>query len=245
MSNLIKLQKILVEAGLGSRRFCDNLIAEGSVTVNGETATLGQRVNLSDEVKYNGAIVSTSVISEEKETVVLAYHKPAGEICSTKSEGKAKSVFDRLPPLTSGRWISVGRLDINTSGLILFTNNGELANKLMHPSYEIEREYLVRVLGDIDGKTISKLTKGLTIEGQKLKFEKVLAHDIDKRSANNWYKVILRSGKYREVRRLWEAVGTKVSRLMRIRYGQVALPKSMKPGEYAFLKPNIVKKLLS
>lgn len=215
----IKLQTLLRNAGLGSRRAVDDFVAQGLVTVNGDKANLGQRVSKGDKVKYKGRLITVKIPKKDP-TYVLAYNKPVGELCTRKDEKGRPTVFANLPPLKIGRWISVGRLDLNSTGLLLFTNSGELANRLMHPSYTIEREYLVRVHGKLNLEQISKLTSGIKDEGELLKFASIRPHVIKEQKGkhdlvNNWYKVKLATGKNREVRRLFAAVDCKVNRLIR------------------------------
>lgn len=221
-----KLQKVLANLGYASRREIECWISAGRISVNGKPATLGDRVTVDDEITVDGRRVQRK--SEQQATRVLVLNKPIDTVCTRDDPEGRPTVFTLLPRLYHDRWIAVGRLDINSSGLLLFTNNGELANRLMHPSYEIEREYAVRVLGQVSPDTIKKLETGVELDDGTAKF--VTICDAGGQGANHWYHVTLKEGRNREVRRLWEAVGHKVSRLHRIRYGPVQLPRSIKPG---------------
>jgi len=223
-----RLQKILANAGLASRREIEKWIDAGRIKVNGKIAILGTRVSDKDKIFVDDKPfhLNTEYIINQ----TIAYNKPIGQICSRNDPEGRDTVFSHLPKLKNQRWISVGRLDINTSGLLLFTTDGELANKLMHPSSEIEREYAVRVLGEVDNVMIEKLTKGIKLEDGIAKFKSIKEAGGD--GANHWYNVILTEGKNREVRRLWETVGVKVSRLMRIRYGAIKLNRSLQTGNW-------------
>ncbi len=224
-----KLQKILARAGQGSRREIEEVIAAGRVSVDGKIATLGDRVQVSSstKIRIDGNLVS--LIPTQKEICrVLMYYKPEGELCTRSDpEGRA-TVFDRLPRLTGSRWIAVGRLDINTSGLLLFTTDGELANRLMHPSREVEREYSVRVFGEVNDAMIQRLRKGVQLEDGPANFKQIKA--VGGTGINQWFDVTLTEGRNREVRRLWESQGIQVSRLIRIRYGNIKLEKSLPRG---------------
>lgn len=224
-----KLQKILARAGQGSRREIEEVIAQGRVSVDGQIATLGDRVQVSSstKIRIDGNLVS--IIPTQKEVCrVLMYYKPEGELCTRSDpEGRA-TVFDRLPRLTGARWIAVGRLDINTSGLLLFTTDGELANRLMHPSREVEREYSVRVFGNVDEAMLQRLRKGVQLEDGPANFKQIKA--VGGMGINQWFDVTLTEGRNREVRRLWESQGIQVSRLIRIRYGNIKLEKGLPRG---------------
>lgn len=224
-----KLQKILARAGQGSRREIEEVIAAGRVSVDGKIATLGDRVQVSSstKIRIDGNLVS--LIPTQKEICrVLMYYKPEGELCTRSDpEGRA-TVFDRLPRLTGSRWIAVGRLDINTSGLLLFTTDGELANRLMHPSREVEREYSVRVFGEVDDAMLQRLRKGVQLEDGPANFKQIKV--VGGTGINQWFDVTLTEGRNREVRRLWESQGIQVSRLIRIRYGNIKLEKSLPRG---------------
>ncbi len=240
-----KLQKLLAHAGMGSRREIEKWISDGRVSVNGRRAKLGDRASASDRILVDGKLMSLSEVSGEK-VKALIYHKPEGEICTRKDPKGRPTIFENLPGIPGGRWVSVGRLDINTSGLILLTNNGELANKLMHPSTGLEREYLVRIRGSATPETIKKLTyDGVDIDGKPAKFERVLASDMADEGTNHWYRVVIKEGRYREVRRMWDAVGHTVSRLKRIRYGTIKLTREVKRGQHANIAPKQLEKLIT
>ncbi|MDF3125659.1 23S rRNA pseudouridine(2605) synthase RluB [Rheinheimera sp. 1928-s] len=225
-----KLQKVLARSGVGSRREMEEYISAGRVTVDGKVATLGDRINANQQVRVDGHPVK---IAAEAEQVcrVIAYHKPEGEICSRIDPEGRPTVFDRLPKIKDSRWIAIGRLDINTSGLLLFTTDGEMANRLMHPKFEVEREYAVRVFGDVNDAMIQKLRLGVELEDGKANFKKVKA--MGGEGINRWFHVVLTEGRNREVRRMWESQGAVVSRLIRIRYGDLLLPKHLPAGGYA------------
>jgi len=233
-----KLQKVLARAGLGSRREMERWIEAGRITVDGKPATLGDRVGGQAVIAVDGRDIS---LVEAHSTRVLLYHKPEGEVCSRKDPEGRKSVFDRLPRLKSGRWISVGRLDFNTSGLLLFTTDGELANALMHPSSNIEREYMVRVKGEVSGETLKALREGVMLEDGMARFTDI--QDGGGEGSNHWYYVVIMEGRTREVRRLWESQGCTVSRLKRTRYGNVFIPSKVKKGMYIDLDDKEVKNL--
>jgi 23S rRNA pseudouridine2605 synthase len=221
-----KLQKVLARAGLGSRRQIERWIEEGRVTIDGQPATLGARVTPHQALRVDGRMVPAHAIQPKPR--ILIYHKPEGEVCTRSDPQGRPTVFDKLPALRGARWIAVGRLDFNTSGLLLFTTDGELANRLMHPSREIEREYAVRVLGKINDEMLARLKAGVMLEDGPAHFDAVV--DAGGTGANRWYHVTLKEGRNREVRRLWEAVGVQVSRLMRIRFGPVTLPPHFHAG---------------
>lgn len=221
-----RLQKVLAQTGVASRREVEEMIAAGRISVNGETATIGQKIGPLDRVRVNGKLVNIQFAI--KVPRVLVYHKPDGEIVSRDDPEGRISVFDRLPALRRGRWIAVGRLDVNTSGLLLFTNDGELANRLMHPRYELEREYAARLLGSLDEAQIALLKNGIQLEDGIARFNEIA--DAGGEGANHWYHVTISEGRNREVRRMFEAVGLTVSRLMRLRYGPVRLPSRLKRG---------------
>ncbi len=236
-----KLQKILAHSGLGSRREMETWIEAGRVSVDGKIVSLGKRVTSSQTIRVDGKVISTARLQPRRKIII--YHKPEGEVC-TRSDPKGRpTVFDRLPQIRGGRWISVGRLDFNTSGLLLFTNDGELANLLMHPRYGIEREYAVRVAGNVNQKKITALKDGIELEDGLAKFESI--RDIGGEGTNHWYHVILTEGRNREVRRMWEYVGAKVSRLTRIRFGMLTLPRQVRAGRWIYLPDYETKKLLS
>ncbi|WP_418066864.1 23S rRNA pseudouridine(2605) synthase RluB [Rodentibacter caecimuris] len=224
-----KLQKVLARAGQGSRREIEAMIAENRVSVDGKIATLGDRIDVHSGVKVriDGRIINLQQAQKEM-CRVLMYYKPEGELCTRSDpEGRA-TVFDRLPRLNGARWIAVGRLDINTSGLLLFTTDGELANRLMHPSREVEREYSVRVFGQVDDVMLARLRKGVQLEDGPANFKEIKF--IGGVGMNQWYEVTLMEGRNREVRRLWESQGIQVSRLIRIRYGNIKLMNGLPRG---------------
>ena len=236
-----KLQKVLANQGLGSRREIEGWIDSKRIYVNGKLAKLGDRVVMSDEIKVDGRLQK----NKAKNHRYLLYNKPAGEICSQRDQKNRKRVFDTLPKLRGQRWISVGRLDVNTSGLLLFTTDGLLANKLMHPSSRIEREYAVRVLGDVQPSCIAAMKSGVVIDNTLMKFsdiQKSSTRESDKR-ANHWFYVVLMEGRNREVRKLWESQGYVVSRLKRVRYGTFFIPSSVRVGQYKELGKNDVRAL--
>ena len=223
-----RLQKVLAAAGLGSRRSIEDWIRAGRITVNGRTAVLGDRVLAGDDVALDGRAVSITAPAAVSR-VVIGYHKPVGEVTTRSDPQGRPTVFDRLPPPPSGRWIVVGRLDVNTTGLLLFTNDGELAHRLMHPSSEIEREYLVRVRGQPDPATLERLRKGVLLEDGPARFDRLSPEGAS--DGHAWFRVVLHEGRNREVRRIWSAVGHEVSRLTRLRYGAVELPADLRAGE--------------
>ena len=234
-----RLQKLIATAGYGSRRWAERLIEQGRIEVNNKTSQIGDKCEMTDKVKIDGRSIDLERYKEE-ETKVLILNKQAGVICSNKDDEGRKSVYSLLPK--ESRWVMVGRLDLNTSGLLLFTNNGDLSNKLMHPSSEIDREYAVRVLGQVESEDIKQLTTGIELDDGIAKFIRVTVGGGE--GANRWYKVVLKEGRKREVRRLWEALGFKVSRLIRIRYGEIRLPENLRANEYDYLKPGQVRLLL-
>ena len=235
-----KLQKVLARSGYGSRREMERWIDAGRIQVNGETATLGDRIRNNDLVKVDGTEAKL-VFEREADRRVLLYNKPLGEVCTRSDPEGRPTVFDRLPTLKSGRWIAVGRLDLNTSGLLLFTNDGELANQLMHPSSEIDREYAVRVLGDIDDAMIERLKEGVLLDDGMARFTDVQFFNGE--GANKWFHCVVMEGRNREVRRLWESQGITVSRLKRVRFGPVFLPSDVKVGTWREVAQKEVKLL--
>ena len=236
-----KLQKVLARAGLGSRRELELWIAEGRVTVNGAVAKLGDRVLPEQDIRVDGQPLSASARHGTRRRVIM-YSKPEGQVCTTSDPQGRPTVFDHLPVLRGARWIVIGRLDFNTQGLLLFTTDGELANKLMHPSSEIEREYAVRVLGTVDADMLTRLRAGVQLDDGMAHFDDIA--DAGGEGANHWYHVILKEGRNREVRRMWEAVGVKVSRLIRVRFGPVPLPRMLRPGRWEELDPALLTALL-
>ncbi|TXJ09001.1 MAG: 23S rRNA pseudouridine(2605) synthase RluB [Acinetobacter sp.] len=224
-----KLQKVLARVGLGSRRYMEEVIAAGRVSVNGKIAKVGDRIETGDELRIDGRKVSYQ-IEEEIRRRVLVYYKPEGEICSKNDPDNRPTVFEHLPQIANDRWVMVGRLDINSTGLLLFTNDGELANRLMHPSNEIEREYAVRVMGEVTPQIRNTLLKGVELDDGPAKFESF--SDLGGEGINRWYQVVVKEGRNREVRRLFESQGLKVSRLLRTRYGSVILPRELRTGRW-------------
>jgi 23S rRNA pseudouridine2605 synthase len=224
-----KLQKVLARVGLGSRRHMEQAIVDGRVSVNGKLATLGDRIEATDELRVDGRLVHFTVESETRRRVLI-YYKPEGEICSRQDPEGRPTEFDRLPPLKGERLVMVGRLDVNSSGLLLFTTDGELANRLMHPSNEIEREYAVRVMGEVTPEIRAALLAGVELEDGPAKFERI--SELGGEGFNRWLQVVVKEGRNREVRRLFESQGLKVSRLLRTRYGTVTLPRTLKTGRH-------------
>jgi len=235
-----KLHKVLAEAGLGSRRDMEELIVAGRVSVNGEPAHIGQRILPTDFVRINGKIIQRKI--SKKPPRVLVYHKPAGQIVSTNDPEGRESVFSGLPTMKTGKWLAVGRLDFNTEGLLLFTTSGDLANRLMHPRYGIEREYAVRTLGTLEEGMRQKLLSGVELDDGLAQFSKISDGGGD--GVNKWYRVVIGEGRNREVRRMFEAIGLTVSRLIRTRYGVMTLPPNLKRGRWEELDENASRELL-
>ena len=238
-----KLQKFLANRGYGSRRQVEQWISDGRVRLNNSVAKIGDRVSINDSIFLDNKKVRSR---ELVETHIIVYNKPEGLVSTTKDTRGRPLVFDNLPPLKRGKWISVGRLDINTSGLMLFTTNGELANRLMHPKYSIDRKYLVRVYGKVEKRNIEALKKGILIGDEYSRFKNIeYKNEVlkDQVRLNNWFQVTLGSGKNREVRSLWESQGFEVSRLKRISYGPVILPSFVRPGNYTYLSEKEVVQL--
>lgn len=232
-----KLHKVLAQSGIGSRRDMEQLIEDGHVTVNDEPAHVGQRISFGDQIKVNGKPVRVRIVPPPPR--IIAYHKPAGEVVTHDDPENRPTVFRRLPRLQQGKWQSVGRLDLNTEGLLLFTTSGELANQLMHPRFGVEREYAVRVLGKLSEDDKAELLAGVDVEGQKASFKSI--EDGGGEGANHWYRVVITEGRNREVRKLFDEVGLTVSRLIRIRYGTVVLPRGLKRGVWVDLDENDVR----
>lgn len=237
-----RLQKVLANAGLGSRRQIEEWIREGRLKINDKLAQLGDQVGHHDRIKLNGYLIPATRLKLARRKVI-AYFKPEGEVTTRSDPEGRPTIFMALPRLHKGRWITVGRLDINTSGLILLTTDGELANRLMHPSREVEREYAVRILGEVDDAMLKRLTTGVELEDGMGKFDAVV--DAGGQGANHWYHVILKEGRHREVRRLWETQGVTVSRLIRVRYGPITLDRRLKPGSSVELGDEQVNELLA
>jgi 23S rRNA pseudouridine2605 synthase len=233
---------VLASCGFGSRRAMEEMILAGRITVNRMPAEVGQKVGPGDEVRINGELVK--VRFAEPRARVLMYHKPAGELVTRDDPEGRPTVFEKLPSIGNGKWINVGRLDYNTEGLLLFTNSGELANRLMHPRYEVEREYAVRVMGRLSDEQMQTLTAGVQLDDGPARCEKVSDAGGDDDGANRWYSVVLKEGRNREVRRLFEALGLMVSRLIRTRYGMLAMPTTLKRGDVAELEPASLDALL-
>jgi 23S rRNA pseudouridine2605 synthase len=230
---MIRLQKLLAQAGLGSRRTIEEWIRAGRVSVAGRTAQLGDRATPEDEVRLDGRRLELKPAGTADEQLLL-YYKPTGEVTTRHDPQGRPTIFERLPPPAHGRWINVGRLDVNTTGLLLLTTDGELAHRLMHPSGEIEREYLVRLRGTPGPQVLERLLKGVELEDGPARFDRISPAGLDAGAAAGCHtnlRVVLREGRNREVRRLWSAVGFEVSRLQRIRYGPIELPPDLRPGQ--------------
>jgi len=240
---MIRLQKLLAEAGLGSRRTIEAWIREGRVTVAGRQAQLGDRAGPGDEVRLDGRRLDLGGAGGDFE--LLLYYKPVGEVTTRRDPQGRPTVFERLPPPRHGRWIAVGRLDVNTSGLLLLTTDGALAHALMHPSGEVEREYLVRVRGRPDTAVLRQLETGVSLEDGPARFDRISPVDTGEGGSHGSFRVVLREGRNREVRRLWETAGFEVSRLRRIRYGPVALPEGLRPGSARAAEPGTLEQLRS
>ena len=236
-----RLHKLLAQSGIGSRREMEEAIAAGRVTVNGETAQIGQSAQPGDRVKFNGRLVNVKFSNRLPR--VLMYHKPEGEIVSRDDPDHRPNVFMALPRLSGSRWVAVGRLDFNTSGLLLFTTSGALANRLMHPRYELVREYAVRVLGELTDEARQRLLDGVELDDGPARF--ATFEDAGGEGANRWYRVSLSEGRNREVRRMFESVGVTVSRLMRVRYGPFELPPQLRRGQSTELDERTIRKLMA
>ena len=228
-----RLQKLLAQAGFGSRREIEDWITGGRLTLNGKLAQLGNRATTRDRIELDGKPLAFE--QAEDGTRVLMYHKPEGELVSRHDPQGRPTVFTKLPKIRGAKWMSIGRLDFNTSGLLLFTNSGELANGMMHPRFGIEREYAVRVFGGLSDEDLEHLRSGVRLDDGPAAFGKVVPAGGE--GANRWYRVTLKEGRNREVRRMLEVLGKQVSRLMRLRYGGVTLPEDLRPGEWRELDP--------
>lgn len=235
-----RIQKVLANLGLGSRREIENWIRQSRIKVNDRVAQLADRIDENDKLKLDGRLIRLKIVKKTSERVIL-YHKPPGEICSREKSENRKTVFEALPKINKRRWVAIGRLDLNTSGLLLFTTDGALANKLMHPSSEIEREYAVRVLGKVTEDKINRLLKGVRLEDGMARFESIQFQGGE--GANTWYHVVLKEGRNREVRRLWESQGITVSRLIRVRFGKITMPKGLKMGQWRELDKTAIQEL--
>jgi 23S rRNA pseudouridine2605 synthase len=236
-----KLQKVLARAGIGSRREMERWIEAGRVSVDGSISKLGDRVTPGQTIRVDGQIVRHTDTTPRRR--ILVYNKPEGELCTRSDPEGRPTIFERLPRIQRGRWITVGRLDFNTSGLLLVTNDGELANRLMHPSSEIEREYAVRVQGEVTEAMVRQLKQGVELEDGVARFSSV--RDAGGEGSNHWYQVSLSEGRNREVRRMWESVGVRVSRLIRVRFGPVELPRGLSQGHWEDLEDTAARKLLA
>jgi 23S rRNA pseudouridine2605 synthase len=227
-----KLQKVLARAGLGSRRAIEGWIRAGRVKVNGEPAEIGARIGDKDVVYLDGRRVRLPQFRPPLR--VLLYHKPAGEVCTRRDSEGRPTVFENLPRIRGERWVAVGRLDVSTSGLLLFTNDGEFANRLMHPSAGLEREYAVRVRGDVGAETLERLRRGVRLEDGMARFNSITPAGGE--GSNQWFHVVIKEGRKREVRRLWASQGVDVSRLISVRYGNASLPRRLRAGRYLELE---------
>ena len=237
----IKLKKYLSNAGYCSRRKAKDFIENNDVTINGKRASNDSILRDRDELIINA---KKEIVNLEINTDILIYHKPTGEICSSKGTDSNKSVFESIPKRNQGKWIMVGRLDVNTSGLLIFSNNGDLVQKLSHPSSDIKRYYLCRVFGNPTKSQIKKLLNGVEIEGKSSCFDEIIPMKKKTNAKNNWLKVSLHSGKNREVRKLWETESLQVSRLIRIGFGPIELPEDLKKGQYRCLEKNTVERVI-
>ena len=224
-----KLQKVLARAGIGSRREMETAIAEGKALINGRVAKLGDRVGSEDQIEFDGKRIRLTSQSQQPLRVLL-YNKPEGQICARKDPEGRPTVYENLPFLKHGRWVSVGRLDFNTTGVLLFTNDGELANTLMHPSSNIDREYLVRIQGSAEDEALQRMLEGILLDDGVAKFTDIKPGKAE--GSNRWYYCVVMEGRNREVRRLWESQGYRVSRLKRVRYGNIFIPSKVRMGQW-------------
>ncbi len=236
-----KLQKLLAQSGLGSRREMEVLIAAGQVSINGKVAKIGDRIGAGDLVRVRSRLIRINTGSRLPR--IIFYHKPEGEIVSRNDPEGRPSVFDKLPQLKSSRWISIGRLDFNTSGLLIFTTSGELANQMMHPRFQIEREYAIRIIGQLTPEQMTQLTDGIELEDGIAKFDKIVEQGGE--GSNRWYHAIIKEGRNREVRRMFEKLGIMVSRLIRVRFGPIRLPPYLKRGMLSELKENEISQIMT
>ena len=242
LDNRERIQKKLANSGFGSRREIEQWLRDGRIKVDGEVAKLGDTIDGTESIEIDNKVLDRRSLSGVK-TKVIVYHKPEGEVCSRSDPDGRPTVFKNLPKINGARWISVGRLDINTSGLLLFTNNGELANRLMHPSSQIEREYAIRVLGEVSDQMLQQLRDGVMLEDGMAMFSDIKRSGGD--GANKWYHAVLLEGRNREVRRMWEALDLTVSRLSRVRFAGIKLLKSHQPGKSKFLSDKEVAGLMA
>jgi 23S rRNA pseudouridine2605 synthase len=242
MTQGLKLQKVLATHGVASRRVAEEMIKDGHISVNGVVAHIGMRVKDSDKITVDGK----PLVKPEEGQIpcFLIYHKPIGEICTRSDPEGRPTVFDQLPKCPSGRWVCVGRLDINTTGLLLFTNSGDLANRFMHPRYKVQREYAIRTLGHVTADLTKRLTKGVKLEDGWARFEHIVVPQRATDGANSWCTAVLVEGRTRVVRRLFEAVGLTVSRLVRVRFGPITLPERLGRGRSQTLSPAKVAELM-
>ena len=228
---MLRIQKFLANQGILSRREADAAIRDKRVKINDELAALGQVLEPGDIVSVDGRVIVHKLIKSQ----VFLYNKPLGKICSLNPDKNYRSIWEDFPDINSGKWISIGRLDVNSSGLLLVTSDGDLANKMMHPSSNLERVYRVRAMGRCDKEIIDKMIKGVMLDDGKANFKKAKVINIKKEGLNQWYEVTVTSGRYRMVRRIFEAVGLQVNRLIRVRFGPLILPKELKPGKVMML----------
>jgi 23S rRNA pseudouridine2605 synthase len=228
-----RIQKVLARAGYGSRRQIETWIKEGRVSCNGETASLGDQISEGDRLRLDNKPLSPKRLWQQPQQVIL-YNKPIGEVCTRRDPEGRRTIFQSLPKPEQGRWVSVGRLDLNTSGLIILTTDGELANRLMHPANEMDREYAVRVLGEVTPEMMQALRDGVMLDDGEAKFNDI--QEAGGEGANKWFHVVIQEGRNREVRRLWESQGVQVSRLMRVRYGPIIMPNNLRIGHWKKLE---------
>jgi len=237
-----RIQKALARSDWGSRREIERFIRDGRIKVNNSLAVLGLSIKPGDSIQFdNGRVVKVGL--DKQELQVLLYHKPAGVVCTRSDEEGRPTIFEKLPRVRHGRWLNVGRLDINTTGLLLFTNNGELAHRLTHPKYKIDREYAVRVFGNVNERMLLAIRKGVEIDGEVYSFNDVVAGEGS--GSNKWFYCVVQMGRNKEVRKVWESQGVTVSRLMRVRFGNIMLPTDLRPGRNLELGTRLVKELCS